>query len=162
MNPSKPLVALALALSVFALAFRGENSSQTPPPAAGDPAEREAVERAVKDYVEAIYQAKPELIERSVHPALEKMGMYRPDAGTAYRLPGKMTFEQLRDLAANWNKDGSQGKDLAYDITVHDVMDVSASAKLRAKWGVDHMHLAKSDGRWKIVQILWQSPPPAN
>ena len=151
---SKLVVALALAVSLSASFHR-----QT---ASGSAADREAVERAVRDYVEAIYQTKPELIERSVHPALEKMGMYRPDQSTAYRLPSKMTFEQLRDLAANWNKDGSQGKDLTYEVDVREVMDVTASARLGAKWGVDHMHLTKSDGRWRIVQILWQSHPPAN
>ncbi len=154
MKPSKLLTTVTLALALTALAFRSAPARTT--------AEREAVERAVRDYVEALYQVKPELIERSVHPALEKIGMYRPDNTTSYRLPGKMTFEQLRDLAANWNKDGSQGKDLTYDVVVHDVLDISASAKLSAKWGVDHMHLSKSGGSWKIVQILWQSHPPAN
>ena len=38
-------------------------------------ADRAAVDRAVRDYVEALYQAKPELIERSVYPALEKLGL---------------------------------------------------------------------------------------
>jgi hypothetical protein len=28
-----------------------------------------------------------------------------------------------------------------------------------ALWGIDYMHLAKYDGKWKIVNILWQEPP---
>ncbi len=123
--------------------------------------ERAAVERAAKDYVEALYQVRPELIERSVHPALEKMGLYRPEDQKTYRTPGKMTFEQLRELAGLWNKDGQQGKDLAYDVQVLDMLDVTASVKLSAKWGVDYMHLVKTGGEWKIAQILWQSHPPA-
>ena len=63
---SKLIVALALALSLSVSAGRESASTRE--------AEREAVERAVRDYVEAIYQTKPELIERSVHPALEKIG----------------------------------------------------------------------------------------
>ncbi len=148
---SKLFLALALVLGLSSLMLRRDHE-----------AEREGVERAVRDYVEALYQVKPELIERSVHPALEKMGLYRPAEATAYRTPGKMTFEQLRELAGQWNKDAKEGKDLAYEVQVLDVLDVTASAKLRAKWGIDYMHLAKLDGRWKIVQILWQSPPPAN
>jgi len=120
-----------------------------------------AVEAAVRDYVEALYLVKPERIERSVHPALEKIGFYRPPESGAYRTPSKMTFEQLRELAAGWNKGGREGQDIPYQIQVLDVLDVTASAKLTAKWGVDHMHLAKLGGQWKIVQILWQSPPPA-
>ena len=147
---SKLLLAFPLLFSLGLLAARGER-----------PEDRAAVEQAVRDYVEALYLVKPELIERSVHPALEKMGLYRPADATAYRTPGKMTFDQLRELAGLWNKDGKEGKDLQYDVKVLDVLDVTASAKLSAKWGIDYMHLAKTDGRWRIVQILWQSPPPA-
>ncbi|HJQ67701.1 MAG TPA: nuclear transport factor 2 family protein [Blastocatellia bacterium] len=25
---------------------------------------------------------------------------------------------------------------------------------------MDYMHLAKYDGKWMIVNILWQTPPP--
>jgi hypothetical protein len=88
------------------------------------------------------------------------MGLYRPDDSKEYRLPGVMTFEQLRALAGSWNADGAQGADLTYEVEVLDALDVTASAKLSAKWGVDYMHLVKSEGRWKILQILWQSHPP--
>jgi hypothetical protein len=36
-----------------------------------------------------------------------------------------------------------------------------ASAKLVAAWGVDYLRLAKYDGRWMIVNVLWRSPPAA-
>ncbi len=153
---SKSLVVLVLAFSVAGLAFRAPLHSDAR-------ADAEAVERAVRDYVEAIYQVKPELIDRSVHPALEKLGRYRPGEASEYRAAGKMTFEQLRELSASWNANGQQGAgaDLAYDVEVFDVLDVTAAAKLTADWGVDYMHLSKAEGRWKIVQILWQSHPPS-
>ena len=44
-------------------------------------------------------------------------------------------------------------------ITVYDVLDQTATAKLVAEWGIDYMHLAKFDGKWMIVNVLWQSPP---
>ena len=49
---------------------------------------------------------------------------------------------------------------LKFPWQVLDVMDMTASVKLTAHWGIDHMHLLKKKGRWKIVQILWQSHPP--
>jgi hypothetical protein len=30
-----------------------------------------------------------------------------------------------------------------------------ASLRTDAYWGVDYMHLAKIDGEWKIVNVLW-------
>ncbi len=39
-------------------------------------------------------------------------------------------------------------------------IDQTASVKLIAEWGIDYMHLAKYEGQWKIVNVLWQSHPP--
>jgi hypothetical protein len=42
---------------------------------------------------------------------------------------------------------------------VLDVLDQTAVAKVTAQWGIDYMHLAKYDGRWKIINIVWQAHP---
>ena len=120
--------------------------------------EKKAVERAVLDYVEGVYQVKPELIERSVHPELNKFGFARRSADQEYRrIP--MTFKQLVALAGRYNRDGRVPKDAPKNVEVLDVLDQTASAKLTASWGIDYMHLAKYDGRWKIVHVLWQTAP---
>ena len=45
------------------------------------------------------------------------------------------------------------------EITVYDVQDQTANAKLTAWWGTDYLLLAKESGRWMIIAVLWQSPP---
>lgn len=122
-------------------------------------ADREAVRQAVLDYVEGIYNVQPERIERSVSPNLAKLGFYRPAAETAYRPGSKMAFEQLVNIAKSFNKDGKLPKDAPKDIVIYDVLDQTASVKLTADWGTDYMHLAKIDGKWMIVNVLWQSHP---
>lgn len=117
-----------------------------------------AVERAVLDYCEAFYEMKPELLERSVHPEVNKFGFHRPSPDEPYRrIP--VTFDQLVTLAATWNQDAKFGKDASKEVAVFDVMDQTAAAKLIAGWGIDYMHLAKYDGTWKVVQVIWQSHP---
>jgi hypothetical protein len=150
---SKPFLVLALA---SVLAFTWAFAS----PAAGVADEREAVEAAVRDYVEGLYRAEPARIERSVSPELEKYGLYRPDGEKDYRSAGKMSFDRLRELAATWNANDKQGTDLTYEIQVLYLLDRTASAKLVAKWGIDYFHLVRSDDGWKILQIVWQSHPP--
>lgn len=119
--------------------------------------DRKAVERAVQDYVEGFYQAKPELIERGVHKDLTKYGFWRNDQAEYQPFP--MTFEEARALAERWNADGKQGE-LEFEIELFEVADQTAAAKLTAKWGIDYMHLAKFDGEWKIRHVMWQSHPP--
>jgi hypothetical protein len=123
-------------------------------------ADREAVRQAVLDYVEGIYNVQPERIERSVSPNLAKLGFYRPTTETTYRPPRSMAFQQLVEIAKTYNKEGKLRKDAPKDIQIYDVLDQTATVKLTAEWGIDYMHLAKLDGKWMIINVLWQSHPP--
>ena len=126
-----------------------------------DAAEREAVRQAVLDYVEGIYEVNPARIERSVHPELTKRGFFFKKGETAYS-SDMMTFQQLVALAGTYNKNGRVPKNAPKEVVVFDVSDQTASAKLTAVWGIDYIHLAKYDGRWKFVNVLWQTPPKPN
>jgi Putative lumazine-binding len=121
------------------------------------PDDREAVKRAVLDYVEALYEADSSRIERSVHRDLFKLGFERDKEGT-YK-PYRMTYQELYDLAGRWNKSGRIPKNSKKEVVVYDVSDQTAAAKLTAMWGIDYLHLAKFDGKWMITDILWQTPP---
>jgi len=122
-------------------------------------ADREAVRQAVLDYVEGVYNVDPSRIERSVHPKLAKLGFRRPPDEDAYSPGSTTTFERLVEIAKNYNKEGQLSKDAPKEVTVFDVLDQTATVKLVAEWGVDYMHLAKFDGKWMIVNVLFQSPP---
>jgi hypothetical protein len=126
-----------------------------------DDADRAAITRAVLDYVESIYEVKPELIDRSVHPDLVKFG-YWTDAATGETTPMPMTFDQLRNLAATYNADGHIPDDAPKRIVIHDVWDRTAAVSLFGIWGLDHIHLVKEDGKWMILHVLWQSYPPGH
>ena len=142
----KLLIALMLPALLVSFAFQEKG-----------PSDREAVEAAVLDYVEGIYEVKPELIERSVHPDLQKFGFARRSPEDDYRVI-PMSYERLVALAAEYNKDGSRVPEGSpKKVEVLDVLNQTAAAKLTASWGVDYFHLAKYDGKWKIVHVLWQS-----
>lgn len=127
------------------------------PVQAQDQADREAVRQAVLDYVEGIYNVEPARVERSVHPKLAKIGFYRSPNDSAFRPGSNMTFERLVELSKNWNKSGKLRKDAPKEVTIYDVLDQTATVKLVAEWGIDYMHLAKFDGKWMIINVLWQS-----
>ncbi len=120
--------------------------------------DRSAVRQACLDYVEGVYEVNPAKIERSVHPELAKRGFFVKKGETAYS-PHTMTFAELVELSKNYNKAGKLAKDAVKEVIVFDVVDQTASAKVTAVWGIDYIHLAKYDGKWKIINILWQTPP---
>jgi len=143
-------------LFAFALFFAFSNIAF-----AQSDADREAVRQAALDYVEGVYEVSPQRIERSVHPDLVKRGFYIKKGETVYS-PSPMTFTELVNVSKNYNKSGKLPKTAPKEVVVLDVLDQTASVKLTAVWGVDYMHLAKYDGKWMIVNILWQSPPKPN
>jgi hypothetical protein len=122
-------------------------------------ADKAAVRQAALDYVEGIYTVDTSRIERSVHRNLTKRGFWREPSEATYRPETVMTFDQLMKLTANWNKDGKRDTSVK-EVEVLDVLDQTASAKIVAMWGIDYMHLAKYDGRWQIINIVWQAHPP--
>lgn len=141
-----------LVLAVTAVGWTAQARSQAS-------MEKEAVAAAAMDYLVALYEAKPELIARSVHTDLAKRGYFRKKGETAFS-SSPMSYQQLYDLAGTWNKDGRRPVATApKDVIVYEVLNQTASAKVTALWGIDYMHLAKYDGKWKIVNILWQEPP---
>ena len=126
-------------------------------------ADEAAVQAAILDYVEGIYEVKPERIAKSVDVTLRKYGYWRPEDKTEYRNGSEMNYKQLYDLAAHWNEKGRvDAATEKKEIIVLDLLDKTASAKLVAYWGIDYFHLAKEDGKWKIINVLWQSHPPAS
>ena len=108
--------------------------------------DKEAVRQAVLDYVEGVYNVDPSRIERSVHPELAKVGFYRSENKPNYS-PGRMSYEKLIEVAKTWNKDGKLSATAPKEITIFDVQDQTASAKLVAQWGTDYFHLARYDGK---------------
>ena len=115
--------------------------------------------QALLDYVEGIYNVDPARLERSAHPDMIKRGYYRRNAADTDFVFAPMTREQLITLAGNWNK--AKNRDTRVkDVIVYEVLNQTASGKVVAQWGIDYMHLAKHEGRWKFVNILWQEPPP--
>ena len=147
---------IALSALLLTLAFT-TGQAQGPSAAAAD---REAVRQAALNYIDALYQAKPELVEKSVHPDLSKRGYFRKQGEKTFS-NALMSYKQLHDLAATWNKEGKRPVATApREVVVYEVLNQTASAKITALWGIDYMHLAKYDGTWKIVNILWQEPPP--
>ncbi len=140
---------LCSAFAVSAIAQKADSMS-----------DEEAVRFAVTDYVNALYKVEPEKIERSVDPSLRKIGYWYDDESKTYKDNLEMTYQQLYNLAGTWNKEGNRtSADSPKEIVIYEVNDKTALAKLTAEWGIDIFHLAKVNDRWKIYNIIWQSPP---
>ena len=150
--PRSLLLALAAGLALVPL-LRGQDRSDRMTE------DERLVHAAVEHYVQGFYQADPGRIEQALSPEVRKMGYWRKAPDQPWSDASFMNFEQAKELAAKWNADGKQGKDLPFEITLFEVADKTAAAKVTAKWGQDYFHLVKEGDAWRIHQVLWQSAP---
>jgi hypothetical protein len=117
----------------------------------------ELIKQTALDYIEGWYEGNAERMERALHPELAKR-IVRTDArgrGSLGQM-GAMTLVQLTRM--------SDGRDIPKekqqkDVIVLDVFGNAASAKVIASDWIDYMHLAKWNGRWVIVNVLWEMKP---
>ena len=120
-----------------------------------------AVLQAAYDYIDAFYLPDWSLFERSVWKDFNKIGFAWREEKDEYSRPLNMSAERAKELIGEWGIKHSKPENAVRKATVLEVNDQTAIAKVEAFWGFDYLQLAKIDGRWMIVHILWQSNPPA-
>jgi len=119
--------------------------------------EKAAIEKAIMNYVNAFYEADTTKAYESIARDLAKRGYYTTKEGSIAE--AKMSFEQLVRLTQRWKASQNITAETPRKVTVFDVLDKIASAKVEAKWGIDYFHLAKINGAWTIINVLWQDYP---
>jgi hypothetical protein len=115
--------------------------------------DKKGIEKAIHNYVDAFYEADTTKAYESIAKDLAKRGYYVRNNEV---VEAKMSFEQLVRLAQRWKTSQNITAASPKKITVLDVLDKIASAKVEAQWGIDYFHLAKLNGKWTIINVLWQ------
>jgi hypothetical protein len=83
-----------------------------------------------------------------------------PPRGTTTYEAEEMSYAEMISYANNFKKNGRTTPATApREVIVGEINDQTATAKVVAWWGVDYLQLAKYDGKWMIVNVMWQSPP---
>lgn len=145
----KPLI-LVLALTLCSVLIA---SPQDNPAAERD---KSAIKQAALDYAEGYYEGSGERMERAVHPLLFKRGLVVPAPGTSPFLVfmnSQMLIEAARSGRGKVDPDKRN-----ISFAVLDLNENTATAKVFTVQFNDYLHLAKADGQWKIVNVLWCPP----
>ncbi|MET0398625.1 MAG: nuclear transport factor 2 family protein [Longimicrobiaceae bacterium] len=138
-----PVLALLLA---FPAALRAQSA-----------ADSAAVRRAALDYIEGWYGGDAARMQRAVHPELAKRIVHRDAQGQS------LLSATSADALVYATRLGA-GKDVPPERQEKDVRILTldgdmASVRLVSTKLVDYMHLARWNGEWKIVNVLWDFRP---
>ena len=121
---------------------------------AGDSA---GIRQAALDYIDGYYAGDGARMERALHPELAKR-IVRVDDRGRYQLGQMGAMTLVQGTRAGGGKDIPVAERRS-DVTIFDIYQNAASAKIYASGWVDYLHLAKWNGRWVIVNVLWELHP---
>ena len=120
-------------------------------------ADKEAIKQTALNYIEGWYEGNAERMEKALHPELAKrIVRISPEGRSRLDQMGAMTLVQF--TRGGGGKNTPKDKQMK-DITILDVYENAASVKVVAADWIDYLHIAKYNGRWVIVNVLWELKP---
>jgi hypothetical protein len=119
--------------------------------------DREAIKATALDYIEGWYEGNAERMERALSPDLAKRIVRTNDKGQSM-LQQMSAMGLVQGVKRGGGKNTPAGKQQK-DVTILDVFGNAASVKVVASDWVDYLHIAKFNGRWVIVNVLWELKP---
>ncbi|MFD0861924.1 nuclear transport factor 2 family protein [Sungkyunkwania multivorans] len=120
--------------------------------------DEKAIEQAAIDYMESYYESNTSQMERAVHEEVAKRHVVEREG---FQLIKNMGYTELVSLTKLDGKKWSKEKDQPLRVAVK-ILDIDGNiASIKALTNqynfYDYMHLAKIDGQWKIINVLWDS-----
>lgn len=118
--------------------------------------ETESIKKAALDYIEGWYAASPERMERALHPELAKRAVMNIDGADQLR---PITYERMIELVKSKKEDQDALAKIECDVL--DEYGDMACVKSVSPDFIDYIQLAKWEGQWKIINVLWEFTPEA-
>lgn len=145
----------ATILTLTQAALPAPEAAQEPKPLE----DRALVEQAARDYLEGWYAPDPQRIGRALHPDLAKRYVHALPNGR------QAVSTATRNLMIEMTRAGGGSKlppeKRAVGVTVLEISGDIAVARATSSEYLEYLSLAKCNGEWQIVNILWRfvSPP---
>ena len=120
--------------------------------------EETLIKNAALDYIEGWYAGDATRMERALHPELAKR-MISTDPKT-----GRSIFNHMGAMTLVQRTRAGGGKNTAVDrqlkdVSILDRFNNAAVVKIIASDWIDYLELAKFNGEWKIINVLWELKP---
>jgi putative lumazine-binding protein len=125
------------------------------------PSDNDAITKTALDYIEGWYAGDAARMEHALHPELAKR-MISTDPKT-----GRSQFNHMGAMTLVQRTRDGIGKKIPKDrqlkeVTILDRYNNAAVVKIVASGWIDYLEVAKFDGEWKIINVLWElKPKPA-
>lgn len=114
------------------------------------------IKRVALAYIESQHTPNPKQMQEALHPRVVKRSVFK-NKKTQKDFVSEYSAENLVILAETYNTTGDKFPKMPKkEIKLLDVSALTASVKLIADEWFDYMHIVKTNGEWKIINVLWQ------
>jgi len=120
-------------------------------------ADSAGIRAAALDYIEGWYAADGARMERALHPELAKRNVSSDAQGRSRLI--QMSAMTLVNQTRRGGGSEIPAAQRRSEVRILDVYQGAASVRVTAASWVDYMQLAKFNGRWVIVNVLWENDP---
>ncbi|HSG28607.1 MAG TPA: nuclear transport factor 2 family protein [Candidatus Krumholzibacterium sp.] len=141
------VLSLAMVLSAAAGPLRADEAET-----------REALRQTALDYIEGWYEGDAERMERALHPEFAKRAVMTDRTSGRSRLDQMSAMTLVQYTRAGYGKQ-TPVEDRQADVTILDIYENAAVVKVVAHAWIDYLQIAKFNGRWVIVNVLWELKP---
>src|SRR5262245_11259105 len=118
-------------------------------------ADQAAIKQTALDYIEGWYEGNTERMERALHPELAKRIVRTNPQNGQSRLDSMSAMTLVQGVKRGGGKNTPKERQQK-DVTILDVYENAACVKIVASDWIDYLHVAKFNGRWVIVNVLWE------
>ena len=139
---------------LFVILFTVDVRGQSAP----SQADADAIKQTALDYIEGWYEGNAERMERALHPELAKRIVMTDPASGRSRLDQMGAMTLVRGVRAGGGTKTPKEQQQK-DVTILDVFENAGCVKIVAASWVDYLQVAKFNGRWVIVNVLWELKP---
>lgn len=128
-------------------------------PMTGSSVDSASIRATVLDYVDGWYTGDAARMERAVHPDLAKR-IWSPDPERGRsRLENQTAMTLVQGTRRGWGRETPDSL-RRREIEILEIFGNAASTRARMTDWIDLMHLARVNGEWKIVNVLWEYAYP--
>jgi hypothetical protein len=117
------------------------------------------IRAAAMDYIEGWWTGSTERMARALHPALVKRIMWADSLGNA-RLREMGASELVHNVRVGGGTRTPEAQRRT-DYRLLDIFQNAATARIDAGGWIDYLQLVKWQGRWMIVNVLWETHRPS-
>lgn len=133
-------------LAVFAIGGFAQND-----------ADREGIKRAALNYAEGWYEGNADKMESALSPDLAKRIVRNNDKGQS-NLNQMTAMSLVQGTRTGYGK-STPKEEQQKDVTILDVFGGAATVKLEMRDWIDYLHVGKFNGKWVIINVLWETKP---